>query len=78
MSQTDDYRHTRINPQNIPHARYIEKFWGALGQKDFANGWETKKFEQLVGRIKFKLKVFKFSKFSNPQKKKQTGCICDI
>ena len=47
-----------INPQNIPQARQIESFWGALDQKDSINDWETKKYEQLVDRIKFKLKVF--------------------
>ena len=58
MAQTDDYGHTYINPQNIPQGRHIESFWDALGRKDFAYDWETKKYEQLVDRIKFKLKVF--------------------
>ena len=35
MAQTDDYGHTCINPQNIPQARHVKSFWGALGQKRF-------------------------------------------
>ena len=58
MAQTDDYGLTCINPQNIAKARHIESFLGALGQKDFVNDWENNKYEQLVDRIKFKLKVF--------------------
>jgi len=60
---------------------YIKSFWSALGQKDFANNWETKKYEQLVDRIKLKLKVF--DTFTNPnetnlRKKANGGVLCGI
>ena len=79
IAQTDDYGHTCINPQNIPHARHIESFWGTLGQKDFANDWETKKYEQLIDSIKFKLKVFDayhlqtLMRHATPQKNSRRG-----
>ena len=50
MAQTEDYGHTRINPQNLGVVH--------LSRKGFANDWETKKNEQLVDRIKFKLNAF--------------------
>ena len=58
MAENGRLCHTCINLQNIPQARHIESFWDALDQKDFANDWETKKYEQLVDRINLKLKVF--------------------
>lgn len=49
------------NPPNVPQARPIENFWGCLTQKVYEGGWEAKSEQQLVRRIKNKLKEFDFS-----------------
>jgi hypothetical protein len=47
-----------LNPPNVPKARPIEDFWGCLAQKVYEGGWEAKTAEQLINRIKLKLKEF--------------------
>lgn len=46
------------NPPNVPQARPIESFWGHLGAKVYEGGWEARTRDQLVNRIKLKLKDF--------------------
>ena len=47
-----------INPPNIPQARPIENFWGCFAQKVYERGWEAKTEQQLIRRIKSKMKEF--------------------
>ena len=47
-----------INPPNIPQARPIENFWGDLSQKVYEKDWQAKTKDQLINRIKSKLKEF--------------------
>ena len=47
-----------INPPNVPQARPIENFWGCLVQKVYEGGWEAKTEQQLIRRIKSKMKEF--------------------
>lgn len=44
------------NPPNVPHARPIENFWAVLSRLVYDQGWEAKTEQQLIGRIKRKLK----------------------
>ena len=44
------------NPPNVPQARPIEDFWSVFKRKVYENGWEAQNEQQLVGRIKRKLK----------------------
>lgn len=46
------------NPPNVPQARPIENFWGCLSQKVYEGGWQAKTKEDLMRRIKQKLKEF--------------------
>ena len=47
-----------INPPNVPQARPIENFWDCLAQKVHEGGWEAKTEQQLIRRIKSKMKEF--------------------
>lgn len=49
------------NPPNIPQARPIEDFWSVLKRKVYERGWEAQNEQQLVGRIKRKLKEIDIS-----------------
>lgn len=44
------------NPPNVPQARPIENFWAALKRMVYDNGWEARNEQQLINRIKQKLK----------------------
>ena len=44
--------------QTFPQARPIENFWGCLAQKVYEGGWEAKTEQQLIRRIKSKMKEF--------------------
>lgn len=44
------------NPPSVPQARPIENFWGDLSSKVYAGGWSAKTKQQLINRIKRKLK----------------------
>lgn len=44
------------NAQNVPQARPIEDFWSVLKRMVYDKGWEAKTEQQLIGRIKRKLK----------------------
>ena len=45
-----------VNPPNVPKARPIEDFWSILADKVYSGGWMATNQEQLVNRIKSKLK----------------------
>jgi hypothetical protein len=45
-------------PPNVPQARPIENFWGCLAQKVYEEDWEAATEQQLIRRIKSKLKEF--------------------
>lgn len=47
-----------LNPPNIPQARPIENFWGSLAQKVYEGGWEAQTEQQMINRIKCKIKEF--------------------
>jgi len=47
-----------MNPPNVPQARPIENFWGCLAQKVYEGGREAETEEQLIRRIKSKMKEF--------------------
>lgn len=49
------------NPPNVPQARPIENFWAMLDRMVYKNGWEAKSEQQLVGRIRRKLKEVDYS-----------------
>ena len=51
----------KTNPPNIPQARPIEHFWSVLKRKVYEKGWEAKNEQQLIGRIKRKLKEIDIS-----------------
>lgn len=44
------------NPPNVPQARPIENFWAVLKRMVYEKGWEAQNEQQLIGRIKRKLK----------------------
>lgn len=44
------------NPPNVPQARPIEIFWSVLKRMVYDNGWEANNEQQLVNRIKRKMK----------------------
>ena len=48
----------QLNPPNVPQARPIENFWFSLSQKVYEGHWEAKRDQQLIRRIKFKMKEF--------------------
>ena len=43
---------------NVPQARPIENFLECLAQKVYEEGWEAKTEQQLIRRIKSKVKEF--------------------
>ena len=43
---------------NVPQARPIENFWAILVQKVYEGGWEATSEEQLIRRIKAKIREF--------------------
>jgi len=47
-----------LNPPNVPQARPKEICWGCLAQKVYDRGWQAKTEDQLINRIKSKLKEF--------------------
>lgn len=48
-------------PPIVPQARPIENFWALLDRMVYKNGWEAKSEQQLVGRIRRKLKEVDYS-----------------
>ena len=48
--------HRAANPPNVPQARPIENFWSRLADKVYNGGWEATNSQQLVNRIKRKVK----------------------
>ena len=46
------------NPPNVPQARPIKDFWGCLAQKVYVGGYQAKTEQQMIRRIKLKLKEF--------------------
>lgn len=53
------------NPPNVPQARPIENFWAVLKRMVYDNGWEAQNEQQLIGRIKGKLKEIDINTFQN-------------
>jgi transposase len=58
MRENVNFVEEEDNPPNVPQARPIENFWGCLAQKVYAKGWQAKTEDQLIRRIKNKLKEF--------------------
>ena len=58
MTENVNFVPKEMNPPNVPQARPIESFWGCLGTKVYEGGWEAKTSNQLINRIKSKLKDF--------------------
>lgn len=58
MDKNVTYVDKRLNPANVPQARPIENFWGCLAQKVYEGGWQATTEEELIRRIKRKLKEF--------------------
>jgi transposase len=44
------------NPPNVPQLRPIENFWSILKSKVYSKGWTADSIEELIERIKLKLK----------------------
>ena len=57
-TQESNFVEKGINSPNIPQARPIENFWGDLSQKVYEKDWQAKTKDQLINRIKSKLKEF--------------------
>jgi transposase len=55
-SQNIPFVPKKDNPPNIPQARPIEDFWSALKRIVYEKGWEAQTEQQLIRRIKQKLK----------------------
>ena len=58
MNQNVKFVPKRFNPLNVPQACAIKNFWGCLAQKVYEGGWEAKTEQQLILRIKSKMKEF--------------------
>ena len=58
MEQNINFVEVKSNPPNVPQARPIEDFWGCLAQKVYEGCWEATSEQQLIDRIKRKLKEF--------------------
>ena len=58
MNENVNYVTKDINPPNVPQARPIENFWGCLSEKVYEGGWQASTEQQLINRIKLKLKEF--------------------
>jgi transposase len=59
MEQNVNFVVKDVNPPNVPKARPIEDFWGNLTQKVYDSGWQAENEQQLISRLKRKLKEFK-------------------
>jgi transposase len=44
------------NPPNVPQMGPIENFWAILKGRVYKNGWIVKNIEDLIRKIKFKIK----------------------
>jgi transposase len=53
------------NPPNIPQLRPIEKFWSHLKAKVYEKGWTANNSQQLIARIRSKLREFSPNYFSD-------------
>lgn len=53
------------NPPNVPQARPIENFWSVLKRMVYDNGWEARNEQQLINRIKRKLKEIDINTVQN-------------
>ena len=58
MNENVKFVPKRFNPLNVPQTCPIENFWGCLAQKVYEGGWEAKTEQQLIRRIKSKMKKF--------------------
>jgi transposase len=58
MNKNVNYVTKDINPPNVPQARSIEIFWGCSSEKLYEGGWQASTEQQLINRIKLKLKEF--------------------
>ena len=58
MNENVKYVPEHLNPPNVTQARPIESFWGDLAQKVYEGGWEATTEEELIRRIKSKIKDF--------------------
>jgi transposase len=58
MEQNVNFVAKTANPPNVPQARPVENFWGCLVQKVYEGGWQATTEDQLIRRIKLKLKDF--------------------
>ena len=63
MNENVNFVAKNINPPNVPQARPIENFWGCLAQKVYEGGWEATTEDQLVRRIKAKIREFNVTFF---------------
>lgn len=53
------------NPPNVPQARPIENFWAVLKRMVYGNGWEARNEQQLIDRIRRKLKEIDINTVQN-------------
>ncbi|RNA02407.1 glucosylceramidase 4 [Brachionus plicatilis] len=58
MNENVNYVTKYINPPNVLQARSTETFWGCLSEKVYEGGWKASIEQQLINRIKLKLKEF--------------------
>ena len=58
MDENVNYVSKEINPPNIAQTRPIKNLWVCLAQKIYEGGWEAKTEQQLILRIKCKMKEF--------------------
>lgn len=63
--QKIDFVPKNDNPPNVPQARPIERFWAILSRGVYENGWEAQNHQQLIRRIKRKLKEIDVSVVQN-------------
>ena len=56
--QNVPYVRKENNPPNVPQLRPIETFWSHLKRKVYHGGWSASNKEELIKRIKSKLKTF--------------------
>ena len=53
------------NPPNVPQARPIESFRGQLIQKVYDKGWQAENEDELMARIRLKLREFTENEIQN-------------
>ncbi|RNA10630.1 glucosylceramidase 4 [Brachionus plicatilis] len=58
MNENVNYVTKDINSPNVLQARPTENFWGCLSEKEYKGGWQASTEQQLINRIKLKLKEF--------------------